>query len=353
MRIGPVLGRAFRALKCGPLWAFFASAAVVAAIPVLAVGVASWYLVTPAMMSSLDMGSGPDAQMFLQFWRLYATLIFGMILSLPVVIVLEGGLIHLSDNLFAGRPVTVAEGWSFGLRRFFRTLGFELLTYLAYMLALGIAMVPFFLLIALGGAAGTIGDSDSPVGLFAGMCFGYLWFFVAMFVVVFFYMAIRYLGLRYTLIGGRDIGDSIVAGFKAVRHAFKPVFIFTLAMIGIMYGYQTVTYFITMPIYFATAFPSMMSDTPDVGAFTTFMWIVYPLAILLYLPLVVFNTVAWTSFFRALTGLDVLPPAPQQVQYQPPMPPMAPMPPTAPVAPETPVVPPVPPLPPGPPTPDA
>lgn len=310
MRIGPVLGRAFKALRCGPLWGFFASGVALAAIPVILVGVAVRFLVTPSMLSALDMGSGSDAAFFLQLWRLYATLIFGMILALPAVIVLEGGLIHLSDNLFAGRPVTIAEGWSFGLRRFFRTLGFEILTYLAYLLAMGVALVPFFASIALGGAASSAGNQDSPAPLFAGICFGYLWFIVIMFVVVFFYMAVRYLGLRYTLIGGRDISDSFVAGFKAVRHAFKPIFVFTLAMIGIMYGYQTVTSFVAMPIYFISVVPSMTSQTPDPAALTTFMWILYPLMILLYLPLIVFNTLAWTSFFRTLTGLDASPAPP-------------------------------------------
>jgi len=281
---------------------------------------------------------------------LYATLLLGGLLAFLPVFAARGGLIHASDAVLAGRAFSVGECWGFGWRRLGRTLGIDLLLGILYMLAIIVAELPFFFLIFLGSS---VAGEDNPAAMIGSICLGYLFLFGAIIVIMIVYFGVEALSIRYGLIGERTVGKAISDGWKAFRVAWKKVLVFGLIMVGLAYAWQTLTSLVVAPFMFLVMplGEFMGSAGPDPAAMTkffdSFVWI-YAAIIVLYAPFTLFNAVAWTSFFRALTGLDPQepataavypatpqPPSQQQGGYpaEPPAPPLATQPPAEPPAP--------------------
>lgn len=313
MKYGDVLGRSFKALGNGGLWAYGASALAVVAAPFVLV----WATITvsgaPRMIGqALELGA-EETQVVGGFAVLYATLLLGGLLAVVPLLIARGGLIHAANAAIAHEPVSVGACWSFGLRSLGRTMGIELGLGLMYLLAIVVAEIPFFIFVAMGAASGS---EDNMAAFIGSMCFGYLFLFFAIIAIVVVYAGVEALAIRYGLIGGRTFGDAISSGWKAFRAAWKRVVVFGLIMVALAYAWQMLTSVITTPFLFlAMPFSELIKDNPDPAAlgsfFDGFIW-VYAAMIVLYAPFTLFNAVAWTAFFRQLTGLDAVasPPAP-------------------------------------------
>ncbi len=319
MKYGEVLGRSFKALKSGTLWGYGFTALLVVAAPFALVAGIITATGAPALLGGmLGMGSA-EADMLGSLVTLYATMIVGGLLALLPIVIARGGLIHAADAAIAMRRVSVGECWGFGLRNTGRTLAIETILGFFYLLAILLVEVPFILVVALGSSSG----ENNPAAMIGTMCCGYLFLFAAIMVLVVIYTGVESLSIRYGLIGGRTFGDAISSGWKAFRASWKRVVVFGIIMVALAYAWQLLTSMLTLPLVFV-AFPitQLMDPSPDPAVlgrvFDGALWL-YAAFIVLYSPFILFNIVAWTAFFRTITGLDAagvatppLPTAPPQ-----------------------------------------
>jgi hypothetical protein len=210
------------------------------------------------------------------------------------------------------------------------------------MLAIVVIEIPFILVVALGSAATGEGN---PAALIATICCGYPLLFAGIIAIVFVFTGVEALSIRYGLIGGRTFGDAIASGWKAFRVSWKRVVVFALIMVSLAYAWQLLSSIVTLPLLFVTLpFRELTAVSPDpavLGRFFDGLFWVYAVMILFQSPFLVFNIVAWTVFFRRLTGLDPIA-APTDSWSEPVAPPQQPAP-DAPAA----AFPPAPPQPPG------
>jgi len=324
MKLGEVLGRSFKTLGSGMLWAYGATAFLAVAAPFALV----WGLLAvthaPLRLAGL-LDSGPaDARMLSAIVTMYATFLLGGLLAFIPMLAARGGLIHASNAALAQHPFTVGECWSFGWRRLGRTLGIELLIGIAYFLAIIVAEIPFFLVIALGSS---VGGDNNPAAVLGTICCGYLLLLAAIVAIMIVYLGVDAISIRYGLIGDRTVGRAISDGWKAFRVAWKKVIVFAVIMLAMAYAWQALTSLVVAPFMFLV-FPLrefIASDVPGPAVmaefFDSFMW-VYVAIIVLYAPFTLFSAIAWTSFFRQLTGMEPADPA-GAVTY-PPAPPTPP-----------------------------
>lgn len=360
MKYSEVLGASFRALKSGVLWLY--SLTALAAIAVC-------FGIVAAGAFSLDLGRAAQAiggipaaevEMIGSMLRFYATLILGGLLSLPVFIVVYGGMIHMSDAVLAGRPASAGECWRFGMSKFGRLLGIEALLYLFYMLAVFVMFIPIALIVVAVSAAGAAASDEAAIGgLIGGVCLGYLVFFVAIMAVVLVYTGVESLSSRYGLIGDRTLGDAVSSGWQAFRARWKQVVVFGLIVMAITYAWSFATSIVLSPLSLVAMPWSTMSNpaaepsAAEVAGMMDGMIWVYMATFVLMLPSYVFMAVAWTAFFRRLTGLEAPPVTPVWASFpgsgypqQPPQPPAVEYPGTLPPQPQPPA-PPAPPVDPG------
>jgi len=313
MKYGEVLGRAFKALGSGSLWAFGFTAFLAVAAPFVAV----WGLLAvagvPALVErNLPIGSN-EAQFVGGLVVFYATLLLGGLLSVLPLLAARGGLIHAADAALSGRTQTVGQCWGFGFRNLGRTFAIEFVVGFLYMLAILVAEIPFILVVTLGAATG---GQDNSAAMIGSICCGYLLLFAAIMVIAVVYVGVESLAIRYGLIGGRTFGDAISAGWKAFRVSWKRVVVYGLIMLALAYGWQTITSLLVFPLVFMVVpFGELTKATPDPAALArltgAMVWI-YGALLVLYAPFTVFNVVSWTAFFRRLTGLDAPVPASEQ-----------------------------------------
>lgn len=346
MKYSDVLGRSFRALKSWPLWAF--SLIAVAAVAVcFGIAAALVSVIDTSGLMRLMQVPASEAAMLRSMLRLYAVMIVGGLLALPVMLVVYAGFIHMADSVLAGRPVTAGEGWSFGFRRAGRLLGIEAILYLFYALGMIAVMAPFMALVIFGAATS---ENGGAAGLIGSICLGYLWLFAGIIVLMVVYTGVEGLSTRYGLVGDRKVIDAVSSGWKAFRVRWKNVVVFGLIMVGLMYAWSFVTSIITTPLMlFAMPFSTWTASEPSpdalAGMMDSMLWL-YALMFLLTTPAYIFMAVGWTAFFRQLTGLDTPPPSYYATTPQPPAyPPAPPQEPPAPPQ-EPPAYPPTPPRPP-------
>lgn len=316
MKYGDVLGRAFRALGKGGLWLFTLSAVLASAAPFAIVGAILFLGLGPGGLLNTfpDLAAVLPTSALASAVLLFATLAIGGLFVWPIAAITAGGYIHLSDEAIAGRPVRVGEGWSFGLRRFWRTLGIQVVLGLAMTVAVMVATAPF-----VGGIvwASTGPDSSAGPRLVVSICCGYLYLLLALLAVVFIFSSWIQLSLRYGLIGGRTMDDAMGSGWKAFRAAWKQVLLFFVILIGVAWGYAFASSLITTPLTFFAMPPSMWlpgarPTSTDISSYITRSLVLLPVRVVVNVPLSLFTILAWTAFFRRLTGLDA-DPAPMPV----------------------------------------
>lgn len=344
MKYSDVLGRSFKALKSRALWGFAASALVVVLLPFAFVGGLFSLVDIRGFLGDLIGLADSEALVLGELISLYAVLTLGWLLAIVPFFAAYGGMVHVSDAVLAGRPVTVAEGWKFGFSRLGRTLGIEVILYFGYALSISVALLPIAVAVIAGASLG----EGSDAAALGGICVGYVLLVIAMFAIVIAYFGLEGLSLRYGLIGDRTVGDALSSGWKAFRARLKNVLAFGLILIGLMYAWQIVASMVTTPIMFfgmPFAFSDREPTMAEIEQLISMIWWIYALVFVLMTPGYVFWVVSETAFFRQLTGLDVpQAPAYPEATYAPAT--WYPAPPAPPVAPSEPPAPPAPPAPP-------
>ena len=314
MNFSDVVSKAFRTLKSGTLWGFLATtyaavAAVLVAAAVVVVVVLGSSLAhvastlattTPATMSSSDV---------LPLLVLGFVAVGLVLVLVPLGIVQYGGLIRLSDEVQAGRPVRIGDGWSFGFRRFGRIVAVEIVVQL---LVTGLLVAVFAPIIALTIVSiATRGNAGAIVGLVCGGMLLLLALVIGTMVV----SGFEALAIRYAVIGDRTAGDALKSGWVAFRARFKNVFVMVLILIGfgilfsiaqsaINYGVQSIG-------YGSLAFSRPgLSSALALGRIAPLLLVIYMVEIAAGAVFRLFQVSLWTAFFRQMTGLELAPPRP-------------------------------------------
>lgn len=313
-----ILRRAFAGMKSGALWIFMLTATLLRMLVILiTTGIVYFGVGTTGFQGMLPaFASGRSAAIVPQI-AYSTTVMLAALLALPISLIASGGAAHLSDEVLAGRTATSAQGWSAGLRNFGRVLVITLVIGLLMGVVVAVGFIPLILGIVAGIAGSARGGS--PVSLFAGVCCGYLLFFFVLMFAVFVFGAVQSIAIRYAVIGGRHAGDALSAAWKAFRARLKNVFVFSLIIVGITLVGLVILSVVLIPLEFATGiahFGAAARATRTFGELIRSNMITTPVVALVMLPLTIFIALAWTAFFRQMTGLDVVQP-PQPV-YSPP-----------------------------------
>ncbi len=319
MKYGDILSRAFRALKSGTLWLYAAAATLAVAAPFVLVGVV-WFVAMRGVRLPIP---GPEGELLTQMLGFYAVFLLGGLLCLPILFIVRGGYVHLTDSIIAGAPVSFGDAWSFGARRIGRTFGIVVVLGLIVMGIGFVIMLPFFAILLVAAAAG----DNSPGPVFAGVCVGYIYLAIAWIAFGLVWIGLEQVAVRYGLIGGRTFGDAISSAWKAFRAMKGRFVVFTLIILGLQYAYSTLTSFITAPLSLAAMpssyWQSMLNPSAaqdptqalaEVSQMLGRLMLIYPISFALLVPFFVFAHAAWTAFFRQLTGLDA-PPLPPGYAY--------------------------------------
>lgn len=316
MKYGHIISSAFTTLKSGALWGFAVSVyGAITMLYVLLVGGAV-ALTGPARLASgfrgIDALSG-GAWVSL-FAPLFGATLLAIILTIPLSLLMHGGLIHLADEILAGRRVGVGQGWAFGAKRMGRTFAIDFVVGFVSFLAMGVAMVPFVVGVV-GVAAGS--DSGTPsAGAFVGICCGYLLFLLVAVALSLLTAGFEAIAIRYGLVGTRTADSALGAGWQAFRARWKNVVVFSLIALGLQWVFSTVTSMITVPLQFFVVPPEFTvgTSTPSAEQLPGLLIgsvVLIAVSVVLTIPWTVFNYSLWGAFFRQLTGLDVVtPPAP-------------------------------------------
>lgn len=313
MKFGDALKRAFSALKSGTFWGFSATAFLAMLVPFALGGIVMWLAPWRSPVDELLALGSPDtvsdAALFHTLIGFSGAFLIGAVLGLPIFYAAHGGLVHAADETLGGTRVRVGEAWAFGWKRFFRTLGTDILVGLV--VSVGILAVLAVLALFVGGGFLALGRGDNPVAGIGAFCLGELVYLISVFALVLFSQALEGISIRYALVGGRTSGDSVAAAWTAMKARKRDVFLFALIMLGLAYAYQTVTSVVLVPVYLMALPWSDMASTSDAASAATaarimqVMYVLYPAIFVLLAPFMVFQYAAWGAFFRQLTGLDI------------------------------------------------
>jgi len=342
VKYGQAISSAFTTLKSAPLWGFAAS--IYGAITMLYVVLVGGALAVagPARIVDgfRDLSSAPGALLG-GLALLFGAVSIAVLFTIPLSLIMHGGFVHLADEVLAGRPITVGQGWAFGTKRIGRTFAVDFVVGVISFLAVSVAMVPFIAVVMAStvGAAG--GGSDTPpASAIVGICCGYLVFLLFVLALTMLLSGYEAIAIRYGLVGTRTAGNALGAGWQAFKARWKNVVVFALIVLGLQWGFSTITSMVTVPLQFLVL-PNQFtlgSSTPtpeQLPRFFTGYAILMVVSFLISIPWMVLNYSLWGAFFRQLTGLDVVaPPAAPMAAPQPPAYAEAPVAP-APPAPDT------------------
>jgi hypothetical protein len=345
MNYTDIINRAFRTLKSGGLWGFVVTVqlallvmfAVAAGVGFAASGGISGFA---RMFDVLKLSAVPNPSDFAPLFILYGALAVAGILSIPLSLISYGGMIRLTDDAQAGRPVTVGAGWAQGARLIGRVFLVELVFGLITMALFLVSFVP----IILGAVAASRGGDNPGGGAVAGICGG-LFLLVIVFFALILMGGFEALAVRYAVIGDRTAGDAVGAGWAAFRARFGSVLLLMLILFGFGFAVYIVQTALNYAVQFATMGSMMFnsssadfSSTAYLSRFLPAFGLLMLLSTAMSILTRIFGASMWTAFFRQMTGLDPLPqPAgpypmsPYGAGYYPaPTPPgyVAPMPPT-------------------------
>jgi hypothetical protein len=232
-----MIGRSFRSMKSAALWGFAVSATA-ARMVVMFATIAGVYAVGGSGIDRMLEGVVPSrfgsaASVGTTLGYLGAIL-FASVVAIPIGLILQGGLTHLSDEVLAGRQARVANGWGIGARRMGRVFLIQLVIVLVGFVLSLVSAIPLVLSVAGGAALGaSSGSGDfNPAPLVVGFCCGYLFFLILLVFATMLLGAFGALAIRYAIIGDRTSGDALGAAWKALRARWKNVFVFSLIQFG-------------------------------------------------------------------------------------------------------------------------
>lgn len=360
MKYTEVLGTAFKSLKSPGLWGFFLTAygaiglvfGVVLGGAWLAGGSGTAALFAdPAALE----GTAPPAGFLTGFFIMWGAFSAAFLLSLPLLLIMHAGAVHLTNAYQSGGDASVGAGWGAGLKRMGRVLGIDFIAGLVPTLIMAVAFVPLVIVLL---AAGGPDQSGAGAAAFGTFCCGLLIWMLVIMLVSLLYQGYEALAVRYGVIGDHTVGSALSSAWQAFKVSWKQVLVFSLMVLGIGYGWSMVTSIITTPLQLVVmpmeSYSPNWEPTPQqMGRMFSLMPLLYIVSFLVTLPYYVFLYSAWTAFFRRLTGLDTPPmppqawsPAPTGYGYAPPAPGYPPAPPVAQPGYAPPSTPPTPPAPP-------
>jgi len=341
VKYGQAIASAFRTLKSASLWGFAAS--MYGAITMLYVVVVGGALAVagPARIAGGFRDAGTfSGDLLGSLALLFGAVSIAVLFTIPLSLIMHGGFVHLADEVLAGRPISVGQGWAFGTKRMGRTFAIDFTVWLISFLAVSVSLVPFIVVI-IASTAGS-GSDTPPAGALVGICCGYLVFLLFVVALSMLLSGYEAIAIRYGLVGTRTAGNALGAGWQAFKARWKNVVVFSLIVLGLQYAFSMVTSVITVPLQFVLL-PNQFTmggstPTPEqLPRFFSGYAVLIVVSMLLGLPWAVFHYSLWGAFFRQLTGLDVVAvPTPPMTLPQQPVYPTTPTPPTPPTPPEPP-----------------
>jgi hypothetical protein len=317
-----MIGRSFRSMKSAALWGFAVSATT-ARLVVMLVAIAGVYAVGGSGIDRMlegvvpsSVGSAASVGTTLGY---IGAILLASVVAIPIGLILQGGLTHLSDEVLAGRQARTSGGWSVGARRMGRVFLIELVVVLIGFALSLVSAIPLVVSIAGGAAIGaSSGSGDfNPAPVVVGFCCGYLFFLILLVFTAMFLGAFGAIAIRYAIIGDRAAGDALGSAWKALRARWKNVFVFSLIQFGFGAVWVAAASIVAVPVQLATA---AAQQEPTLRSMLAAYAINGPITAILAVPLIVFSFSMWTAFFRQITGLDAvdsLPPiyAPPGYEY--------------------------------------
>ena len=358
MKYSDALSKGFATLRSKGLWGFAVTVEMAQFALVAVVVGAAAFVIGPSgiveLLRSLGTGAPPASDTWTRIAILGGSLFVAGILTIPLALIAYSGRIHLADEVQAGRPVTVGQGWAFGLSRLGRTFLMGLAALALVTVLLVCAAIP--LVAAVVAAAGSREASGAIIG---AVCGGFL-LLILLFVALLLASSYLSIAIRYALIGDRTAGEALKAGWQAFHVRFKNVVVWGLIMVGL----YTVIYIVQTTLTYAVEFGAKGLRASGgggatggaLGAGVAIYVVFYIFALVVSIVWQVAEASLWTAFFRQLTGLQpvgLLPGQGYAPMYAPAYPPQPPAqasapyqtPPQAP-APQPTVYPPTPPAPP-------
>lgn len=329
------------------IWAFYLVMLLLYGV-VLAVAIAvALSLVAPAF-GVIPFGSDAPAgieEFFGVFGAILVAIAATAVLTLPITLIMRGGLVGLTWEAQEGRTASFGEGWRYGVRSMGRVFLFELLIGLVVAVLFGLVFGAMAALIA----ATDGGGDSSGAAVIAGICLLYLFIFVLSIAFALFGVGFEAVGVRYAVIDRVSATQAFASAAAMLKTRLKNVVLMGLIMLGIQMAVGFVSSMVTTPLqFFAMPIDPTSADPTELFLSSRYWYsigLVYVISFLVQIPFAIFSNSAWTAFFRALTGRDTVlaeEPAPAYPGAYLPPPPSAPAPPAPPAYP--PAAPPAPPV---------
>jgi len=237
---------------------------------------------------------------------LAVVLVIVAIALIVISIAAKGGLIHLANEAEDRRPLKARDGWSVGFANWGRLFLIGLVLGLPLMIVLVIFSVVAIVPIVMGMSGG---GGDTAGLAVAGFCGAFVIGMGVMLVLALIIGVLDALAARHAVIGGERAMRSIALAWAELRSRFKDIALMWLVMFGVGIAYGIVVGVVAMVAGVAIAFAFLGGAWP-VALFLGFMLFLVMLA-----PTAIysaFHSVAWTLFYRRLTGREApMPPVRQ------------------------------------------
>jgi len=279
------------------IWAFLATSF----LPFLLLGAGVIGFSAAALVPAFVDGAEPGAETAL---AIFGAVALAGLVSIPLGLLLHGGLIRLTCEAQEGRRASAGVGWREGGRALGRVLVFEIVLGAVAVLSFGLLSALFAGALSLADA----GSGDNVLPVVAVFCLGYLLFLVLAMVAIVVLFGFESVGVRYAVIEERSGLDAFVAAVQTVRSRFKNVVAMALILVAMQWGASAVLIAFTSPLQMLVV-PSLSQSGGDAApAFPPQLYLivalVYLLTFIAQIPMTIFFYAAWTAFFRKLTGRD-------------------------------------------------
>jgi hypothetical protein len=146
---------------------------------------------------------------------LAALVIFLIFLVLGIIS--QGGLIHCVSRIQSGEKPTLGDGWSVGVKNFWRMLGIWIIIVILVLASVFLILVPFILVIIASGV----------LGLLFGM------FLIPLFILaIIFISLIDFYSTRTCILEGKGVFDSLAGGWETLKNNLSKTIMVTIISIG-------------------------------------------------------------------------------------------------------------------------
>lgn len=202
------------------------------------------------------------------------------LIFLVLGIISQGGLIHCVSRIQAGERPTLGEGWSVGVKNFWRILGIWIIIVICVLASIFLLLVPFILVIIVSGV----------FGLLFGM------FLIPLFILaIIFISLIDFYSTRTCILEGKGVFDSLAGAWETLKNNLSKTIMVTIISIG-----STIVYIIGLVIVaLILAIPFVL-----IGIANPLLGIV--LGILTGLIYIIVVTGAWGTYIDSLWTLAFL-----------------------------------------------